>query len=606
MKIQNKSERSLVKNFWNFTQRYAFPYKWWYFAGIVLIVATQKVVVMIIESSKNAVDAVMAEGANAGTVVPYSTEIALLALVLIMVRVLSRHFIFTPGRMIEHNIRNDYFQKLLSLSRNFFRHHETGDLVSRCSNDISHIRSVYGYVTLQIINVGAALFFGFTAMVKMDLETTLWLALPMVIFFTLIKLSISYMFRFWRLANQQVGELSSLALACYKGVSVIQGYYAEPKFIQKFEEKNQEYLRTNITVTAVRSLTFPMVKMVGGISLFIVLWVLGPKVIAKELSMGQVTAFIGYIGMVMPPLLSLGWMVNVLNRSIPAMERLDEILLAQPDNLEVRETLSLPDKQNHLKIDNLSYIYPQAEQSDLPKNTGKKKKERFALENISLEMTPGKVLGIVGETGAGKTSLIETILRLNDLRPKNIYLNKKDAAYTDIHAYQRYFSVAPQSPFLFSTTLRDNLRMALPYKDWYLPELDAKLLEYLSIAGFEINSEQLPDGLDTLVGEKGVMLSGGQRQRVALARCLLKEAPFYILDDVLSAVDHSTESLIIQNLKKLQNEKSFFIVSHRVSAVQWSDEILVLVDGKVIDRGSHQELIERAGFYREIYEYQQH
>ena len=582
-----------MKIFFSYAKRYAWTYKWWFLAGIFFIAGTKILAVMMIELTKAAIDSQQLETVTAATVVPFVYKIIICAFILMVVRTISRHLFFTPGRMIEYNIRNDYYSRLLTLQRSFFQKHETGDLVNRCSHDIMFVRSVFGFSVMQVFNVSFAFLFGFSAMLNMDGTTTLFLLVPMITSYFIVQTSILMMFRYWRLSDQKLGLLSSFCLSSYKGVSVIQGYQSEERFVDNFNDVNNQYLDILMYLAKIRCFALPLIRFVGSISILTILWIAGSKVIEKKMSLGELTAFIGYVSMILPPLMSLGWMLNSINRALPAMTRLDEILLAEQDLLPVTEDLEPFQGQGAvLESRGLNFTYLQNSEEE---------KEPFGLQDVRFSLPPGKILGIVGETGCGKTTLVDSLLRLNQIDEKQLFLLEKDAAHCDLDVYRRYFSAVPQRPFLFSTTLRENLRLAIHRET---PNLDDEILKHLEIAGFTLDLQQLPQGLDTVVGEKGVMLSGGQRQRVALARALLKEADIYVLDDVLSAVDHETESTIIENLRKFSAKKSFIIVSHRISAVQWADEILVMAKGKIVDRGTHSELIQKDGFYKEIYEYQ--
>ncbi|CAM2065562.1 ABC transporter ATP-binding protein [Sulfidibacter corallicola] len=585
-----------MQTFWRFSRRYVVPYLWWYLAGFAFIVFTQLLAVGIINETKNAIDAAGAADATARTVVPYVVRIALFAVCLILVRTGSRLLIFTPGRLIEYRVRNDFYSNLLLLQRDFYEKHESGDLVSRCSNDIGFVRAAYGFGFLQIANVSVTLSLGLTAMLMMDLQTTIFVAIPMILSFAFIQISIRYVFTYWRRANEQLGSLSSLCLASYKGISAIQNYHAEPAVTERFSESNENYLETMSIVTKVRSFMMPMVQAVGNLSIFLVLWFVGPKIVQGDLTMGQITAFLGYIGLVMPPLLSLGWMLNVFNRAIPAMERLQEIITAKPTLLpaESRYEKDPSGAGPTMVLENLHFTFTSDEKNPNP----------FGLKDVDLTVPPGKVIGIAGPLGSGKSVLLETILRLNDLPADCLYLNGADCARMDLVEFRDHFSFAPQKAWLFSTTLRRNLLMALDYREWERPGTEARLLAAIEAASFDLDPKVFPLGLETEVGTKGVMLSGGQRQRIALARALLKPADVYILDDVLSAVDHETEKRIIRNLKTFAAGKSFLIASHRISAIQWADEILVLGQGGVAQRGTHETLIQEPGFYRDIYQYQ--
>lgn len=581
-----------MKQFLNFCKRYVYRYLWWYVIGFFCILGTQSLILEVIEETKNAIDAFAAEGSTPDTVIPFAIKIAIMAPLIVLIRTASRLLIFTPGRLSEYHIRNDYYANLLYLQRDFFAHHGTGDLVSRCSNDIGFVRGAFGFGFLQVANVSVTLVLVMAKMLSMSPKITGFLAIPLVISFAIIQLSIHYMFSYWRKANVQLGDLSTMTLSAYKGVSAIQNYHAEPAVETRFYETNNAYLDTMRTITKTRTFVLPLVQLVGYLSIFMVLWFAGVRVIEGAMSLGELVAFTLLINMIMPPLLSLGWMLNVFNRALPAIERLDEILRAEPNvhpsKPGAAERVKGPIS---LRASGLACSFPESS-------------DPFKMKDINFNLQPGKVLGVVGPVGSGKTALLDSLVRLNSINENALFISDVDATHLKLEDYRQHISFTPQKALLFSTSLRRNLMTALTNPSENPQENEARLLEALELAGFQLDPKQFPDGLETEVGEKGVMLSGGQRQRIALARALLKKSDIYILDDVLSAVDHDTEKKIIANLRRFAPGKSFIIASHRVSAIQWADEILVLEDGRIQDRGTHGDLVSRPGFYRDIYEYQ--
>ncbi len=572
------------------------PYAHIYLIGFLLVFLTQFLTKLIIDFTKVSIDAVTRADATSQTIMPFILKIAGTALILVLVRTASRLFVFTPGRLIEFNIRNDYYSRLLHLQRDFLSKHQSGDLVSRCSNDIGYVRAAYGFGILQVANVSITLILAVKGMVDLDGRLTIYLVLPLMAAFFIIQYSLKTVMAFWRLSNQQLGHMSSMVLASYKGVAAIQNYHAEPAIEKRFEVQNNQYLETQDKVVVNRSFIMPLVQLVGDFSGFLILMFGGLAVVDGNLTLGEMTAFAGYVGMAMPPLLGLGWMLSVFQQAVPAMERLEEILQARPNLLPSQPAPRLvPGQPVMLEARDLSFAYGGTREEE--------GQQPFQLSSVQFELPQGKVLGIVGTLGCGKTTLLDTLLRLNGPQPGALFLNDTDAAYVSLEDFRRHISFAPQKAFLFSTSLRKNLLVSVPAAE-AVKVTDAELMRYLEFAGFDLDPKQFPNGLETEVGEKGVMLSGGQRQRIALARALMKEAEIYVLDDVLSAVDHETEKRIIANLRSQRRGKSFIIASHRVSAVQWADEILVMDQGRVVDRGTHQQLIERPGFYADIYRYQ--
>ena len=583
-----------LNRFWDFSKRYIARYFWWYFTGFSCVFLTQWLAVSLVDQFRQAINAASAVGATASTVKPYLLAIFGFAALLFVIRTASRLLVFTPGRLAEYHIRNDYYSHLLSLQRDFLSQHQSGDLVSRCSNDIGFIRAAYGFATLAVANVSATFILVIQKMIELDARVTLFAAIPMIIGLVIIQLSIRYLFTYWRVSNELLGDMSALCLAGYKGVAAIQNYHAEPALNERFSVLNDTYLKVQLTIMKNRTVVMPMVKLAADLSVFAVLMIAGVRVLNGGMQLGDILAFLSYIAMLAAPMMALGYMLNVFNRAIPAMERLDEILLAKPNLLPSREAEPDPNTQGaYLVASNLQFTFAKTLANPEP----------FSLKAVDLELKPGRVIGIAGALGSGKTVLLDTLLRLNNPEPNQLFLNGEDAAYMELDRYRACFSFVPQKPFLFSATLRENLVTALPLKE-RAEASEERLLQALTIAGFELNDKQFPHRLETQVGEKGVMLSGGQRQRMALARSLLKIADIYVLDDVLSAVDHETEKTIIANIREFAPGKSFMITSHRISAIQWADEILVMANGAIVDRGSHAALIERPGYYQDIYKYQ--
>lgn len=570
-----------MKTFFEFSRRFMFAYVWWYGAGLLLVAATQWLAVRVIDCLRLAIDAL--RSGVAGELTGHLGWMLAAASAGALVRIASRLAMFTPGRLIEQRVRDAYYHKLLRLGRPFFASHETGDLVSRCSNDISFVRAAYGYGMLQLASVFITLFFGLRAMWGIDAQMTIFLALPMLSCFVIVQWSIQSLFRHWRIAGEQLGELSTWCFSAYRGIGTLQGYHAEPVFSERFHQLDASYLRTNETITAARSWVLPMVPAVGGLSSFLILWMVGPAVIEGRMTLGQVTAFLGYIGMVMPPLLSLGWMLNVFSRSLPAMDRLNEVLLAECQLDE------LPAPQPLAALGNW-----RMQVQGLVKSRQGKTRGSFALGPLSFHLEPGRILGITGPIGAGKTLLLDLLLRLEEIPEGCAFFQGQDVRSMPLERYRSLFSYAAQTTFLFSASLRENLRIGGP------DCTDEQLLTALTQAGFDLEPAQFPRLLDTEVGEKGVRLSGGQKQRIGLARALLKSSPILVLDDVLSAVDHAAERRIIESLRRNQRGSAILIVSHRLSALRMADEILVLEGGKLTQRGSHEELLARAGYYLEI------
>jgi|GEM_PF-2909848 len=566
-----------MKLFLYFTKKYAVQYWKWYALGLFCLVTYQYLYMHIIMLLKQAIDDIVH--------VPHIVgQICFCAFILIFFRIGSRLFYFIPARYIEADICDDYFHQLMQLERKFYASHQSGDLLSRCTQDIQSVRASYGYGILQIANVLVTLAFGFTAMLQMNVRITAYFIFPITLSLVAIRFNLLSLRPHWKNANIQLGDISAYTLASIEGIAVIQSCQAEQNIHKKFLQLNQKNMQTNLSIVKISSFFMPILKVSSGLATFLMIWFVGHAILEKQLTIGQLTAFLGYIAMVLPCIHMLGWMLNVFFQAIPAMERIQEIL---------QEPIPIYPKQlsynNPLYVKNLNFSY-----TPTP-----------FLENISFHIPSGKSLGIIGKIGSGKTTLLDVILRFHTLQKQQIYIHDQDVAETNISEYQKLYSYAPQNAFLFSRTLRENLLLAIPENQRPHDKIqcEKKLLHALQLACFPLEKQDFPQGLDTIIGEKGITLSGGQRQRVALARALLKPAQFYILDDVLSAVDVETERKIIQNLQKFAVNKNIIIVSHRISAVQWTDEILILHQGKISHQGNHQFLLQNSSYYQQIYEY---
>ncbi len=589
-------------NFWKFTCQYILQYKKWYALGSLFIFFTQLCISLIIEYSRHAIDAMNSPNASSDMIIPYCIMILLLASIAFFVRVSTRLLFFIPGRNMEYKVRNDYLQILLDQDRNFFQSHESGDIVSRNASDVQSIRAAYGYSLMQFVYVIITLGLGTTAMLRLNSEITLYLVIPILLGFSLVQWHVRYIFQDLKRSNIQLAEISSFCLSSFRSIFILQAYHAEAAITQKFSQLNQNYFATHLKIACTYAIIAPIVRLIGELATFIIIFFIGPYIIEKKMSLGEITGFLGYIAMIMPPIMSLGWSINMLQRAIPSIDRVMEILSLQKPSTRNTPLSSFPHKENlileqtvHLVVSKLSFCYESA---------SKHRVTPFALQDITFDLPNGKVLAIMGNIGSGKSTLVETLLRLNKSPKQSLFLNGKDANDIDLEKYRSYFSWAGQQTFLFSSSLRENLNLAVPSSEWKKTGWDNHLLKYLDIVQFDLSEKIFPNGLDTMVGEKGIMLSGGQRQRIALARCLLKPAAIYILDDILAAVDFETEQNILKRLQEWHEQKSIILISHRLTTISWADEILVMDDGKVLAQGSHDFLLQNCPYYRQIWEHQ--
>lgn len=573
-----------------------------YLLGGVMLFATNWVVVRIPVVIGEALNVLQADGAQAlGESRGLAIELVVLGLVVVVVRTLSRVLFFNPGRDIEYRLGVDVFGHLLRLQRPFYMRHKVGELASLATNDTTAVRLLVGFAGLQVCNVAVAIPLHLWQMWSTDPVLTLWCLVPVGLGGLYMRWTVVRFFGMIRESMQLLARVSDRVLESYTGVATVRAHAVEAAAIDRFEERNGEYLRLQLRITALRSFGMPVLGVAGMVATAIVLWVGGQQVIDGELLVGSLATFTALLASLVGILMALAWVLAAVGRGIVSLRRIEEVL-HEPSGLPTVDDPAVIEAPPRIELRNLSFTYPD---DDEP-----------ALHDISATVEPGRTLGIFGKTGSGKTTLVSLLARVHTPPPGTVLLDGHDATRLDVHALRQAMAVVPQSPFLFSTTLRENVRLsaANPWSDRGAEadagDEDPRLREVLAAACLEEDVRQLPQGLATVVGERGVMLSGGQRQRASLARALYRARPLLLLDDVLSAVDQGTEVRLVQAIRNLRGgtlgdcPPTTVIVSHRTSVLEHADEILVLDQGRVIERGTHAELVARGGVYAETHLHQ--
>ena len=576
-----------------FFRRYVSRYWLWFVGGAIALFVTNWIAVQIPLQLAKAVDAMKAGGGSWKDVVWSAVwTIALMGAAVMVVRTLSRILFFTPGRLVEYQVKNDLFKRLLELQPSFYAEWRTGDIVSRASNDLTFLRVMVGFASLQIVNITAALILTGGQMLSLSPSLTLYSLIPIVITMILVNVGIRQLFDLMKKSQEELSELSEHILASLQGVQTIQGFNAHDAFVSRFLTRNQQYMDTKLKLVRIQALVLPLLVLGGAFSIWVLLAVGGPMTTTGELTVGQLVAFTSYIAYLLMPLRSLGWLVSVFQRGVASLQRINELLDTEPERPEGKEPVALPMKDGTaIELKGLSFAYPDAEEQEV-------------LQDISVCLPAGKRIGIFGRTGSGKTTLLRILTRTYNPAPGTVFVNGVDLTTIDLDEWRKCMGVVTQVPFLFSDSIADNITMG---------ELDQERLDWaVEKAALSKDIAMLPDGLKTIVGERGIMLSGGQRQRVSLARALYRDFDLLVLDDVLSAVDHKTEHELIETIDSVVTSRgeeggvqpTTFLVSHRLSAFATADTVLVLDEGKLIDQGTHEELILREGPYRDAWEHQ--
>jgi ATP-binding cassette subfamily B protein len=558
--------------------RYGLPYLGWYVAGVVALGLTNELSLGIPIRVGHGIDA-LGDPATRGDAWTAAWVVAAMGTAVLVVRWASRLLFFTPGRLIEARIMRDVFESALRQQPDFFVRHSAGDLTSRITSDVQQARLLFGFAALGLINTVVAVLIAGAKLMQLSSTLGLLVAAPLLIGFAVTARTVDRLRYLQRAYQEQLAAVSDHALASFQGIAAVHAFGAGPALGRRFREVNAALLRTMVTRSGFRVVIGPLLGLVAAIDVFLVLWVGGPRALAGELTAGEVIAFVAIIGYLIGPLRQLTFTLSVIRQASASLERLDAVLSAvpfRPDLDPGHEPLPAPSRPPALRLAGLTYRYPGA--------------DRDALHDVTVDVPAGGVLGVFGPTGSGKTTLVRCLLRLCDPPPHQILVDGVDVRSIDLPGWRAAAALVPQRAYLYSESIRDNILLGAD-----AAELDP-LIEATQL---RVDLAALPDGAATVVGEAGLTLSGGQRQRVALARGLARDARVLVLDDVLSAVDPTTEAALIQTLRTRAGRPTTVIVSNRISALRHADVIVVLDEGRMVAEGRHTELIARDGPYRD-------
>ncbi len=584
-----------LKRFWH---DYARRYTGWYLLGFLFLLATNVLTVAIPGFVQEAVDALDA-GRGADPAAAWSLAIVAAGAGIIVVRTLSRTLFFNPGRTIEFRLKGRMFDHLLDMPRAFFDRMRPGEIISRGTNDVNSVRALVGFASLQLFNVAFTLVLTLGKMAIANAALTFWCVLPLIAAALVMRVAVRAMFKLVAATQQQVATLSERILESYSGVGVLQAFGAEAGAKARFDQANDELLRLGVDLGKVSAWLLPIVSVVGNVCIVILLYVGGGMVVREQLTVGELAAFAVYINILVSGLTSLGWLVNSAQRGWISLGRVFEVVETPSNRPPAVATVPPPeDGGGHaLTVEGLTFDYADVN----PATAEAERRAEPALRDVTFQVAPGERLGLFGLTGAGKSTLLNVLARVYDPPPGTVRLGGVDVRDVPTADYWREVALVPQDAFLFSLSLRENIGLSAPLGGID----DARVAAAAEDAALTDDLAALPEGLETRVGERGIMLSGGQRQRTALARAFYRDARVLLLDDVMSAVDHATEKRLIDAVYRRAAGATLVIVSHRVSVLARADRILVLEDGRVVDEGTHDELVRRDGPYARAWTLQQ-
>jgi ATP-binding cassette, subfamily B, multidrug efflux pump len=577
-------------------------YKWHFFGGIIFVAISNLFAIFPAQVIRYAIDfvqdslivypvfndsnfLVFYQEILSKAILIFAGLVFALALLKGLFMLFMRQTIIVMSRLIEFDLKNDVFDKYQRLHMGFYKKNNTGDLMNRISEDVSRVRMYLGPAIMYTINLIVLFVMVVVTMLSVNAKLTLYVLTPLPALSILIYWVSRQINQRSEKVQEKLSDLTTFAQEAFSGIRVIKAYNRYPEREVEFSEHCNEYKETSLGLAKVNALFMPAMILLIGLSTIITIYIGGLLTIDGSITAGNIAEFVIYVNMLTWPVASVGWVTSLVQRAAASQKRINEFLEAELDitnpNLEDFEP------SGDIRFDNVSFEYP---------DSGVK-----ALRNVSFKVKHGHSLAIIGRTGSGKSTIANLLCRLYDVNSGVIEIDGKDIRIINLDAFRDSIGYVPQEVYLFSDTISNNISFSTTIAD---SDMEA-VKQAARDAYVYSNIESFPKGFETRVGERGITLSGGQKQRISIARAIIKKPRILIFDDCLSAVDTETEEHILSNLRTIMEAKTTIIISHRVLSVKHADEILVLDDGAIIERGSHETLMEQRGEYFEIHEQQQ-
>lgn len=512
----------------------------------------------------------------------------------------TRQILIGLSRDIEYDLRNDLLAKLVQMEPEFYVRNRTGELMSRCTNDLNSVRMVLGPGIMYSANTLATMVLAVVLMFWISATLSIYVLLPVPVVAVTVWLFGRQIHALYGQIQASLAVLSAKAQENLAGVRVVRAYGQEDAEIRGFDAPNKEYINRNLRLIYFWSLFMPLLQMLVGLTFVLVLWQGGREVILSRITLGELIAFYTFMTRLIFPMVALGFVTNIFQRGGASMGRLNYILDSQPKVNDAKVVAGAAREiRGEIEFRNLTFTYPTVRSDvDGAKSNGSPALNQPVLYDISLHVPAGSILAIVGPTGSGKSTLASLIARLWEAPDGTLFVDGRPIREWPLETLRRAVGYVPQDTFLFSETLRENLAFGVD------SATDAQIQEAADVASIAAEIREFPAQFNTMVGERGITLSGGQKQRSAIARAVIRDPRILILDDSLSSVDTGTEERILKRLDAILRQRTTVLISHRVSTVQHADQIVVLRDGRIVERGTHAELLSRGGYYADLYQKQ--